>query len=59
MRDAGDLGSTAVGASDMPRSTILADLSRPFPDPRRIATFPAASDLITRLDTAKVIGGNY
>jgi hypothetical protein len=58
MRDAGDLGSTVAGASDMPRSTIRADPQHPFSDLRRTAIFPAASDLITRLGTAKVIGGN-
>jgi len=33
-------------------------LSALFPVPRLTATFPAARDLTTRLDTARVIGGN-
>lgn len=58
-RDAGDLDSTAVGASDMPRSTIPGDRSLLYSNPRRAATFPAARDRTTRLATAKVTDGNY
>jgi hypothetical protein len=57
-KDARDLGSTVVGASDTPRSTIPAAHSRLFSVPRRTATFPVVRDLITPLGTAKVIGGN-